>query len=84
MRPYARASGGSNESTVAAAPAARCASTSERSSSDVIAGTSPFSTSTSPLRVGERRARGAHRVSGAERFRLHGDLEPVEEPGGVG
>ena len=48
MRPYERRSSGSNESTVPAAPAERCVSTSARSSSGVSAGTSPFSTRTSP------------------------------------
>src|SRR3954451_21706569 len=49
MRPYARVSGGANESTVAAAPSLRWVSRSARSNSVVSSGVSPESTSTSPL-----------------------------------
>src|SRR3954471_21597988 len=48
IRPYAPASAGSKERTVAAARAARCVSTSARIVSGLSAGTSPLSTSTSP------------------------------------
>src|SRR5487761_993952 len=61
-RPDARASAGSNESTVAAAPARRCVSTSASTVSAVSAGTSPFSTSTSPS-VPSRAARAARTAS---------------------
>src|SRR5437764_7784854 len=48
IRPYARTSSGSNESTAPAPAEARCVWTSACTSSGVSAGTSPFRTSTSP------------------------------------
>ena len=48
IRPYAPTSAGSKERTVAAAPAARCVSTSARIVSGLSAGTSPLRTRTSP------------------------------------
>src|SRR5579885_383141 len=50
MRPYAPGSGASNESTVAVAPSRRWVTTSSSSRSLVSAGTSPFSTSTAPVK----------------------------------
>jgi len=50
----------------------------------VSAGTSPFSTRTSPCAPASAARRGAHGVARAERRLLHGHLDAVEETGGVG
>ena len=84
MRPYARASGGSNERTVAAAPAARCVASSARDGLRAERRHVAVEHEHVAADGAELRLRAAHGVAGAERLLLHGDVEPVERARAVG